>query len=59
LRNGPEILETRSPHLQGLVLSPVQIDRLVEFLGALTDDRARALDGIAPARVPSGMPVDR
>jgi cytochrome c peroxidase len=59
LRNGPEILETRSPHLQGLVLSPAQIDRLVDFLGALTDDRARALDGIAPASVPSGLPVDR
>jgi cytochrome c peroxidase len=59
LGNFNEILETRDPLLDGLELSEVEIDQLVEFLNALTDDRARNLEGIVPARVPSGLPIDR
>ena len=32
--------------------------RIVAFLRALTDPSARALHGLVPARVPSGLPVD-
>lgn len=53
------ILATRDPRLDGLELSDEQIDLLVAFLHALTDERSRALDGVAPASVPSGLPVDR
>lgn len=59
LRRDPVILETRSPHLDGLVLTDAEVNRLLVFLFALTDDRSLVLSGLPPARVPSGLPVDR
>jgi cytochrome c peroxidase len=40
-----------------LNLTDTQIDELVAFLKSLTDPAARDLSGIAPASVPSGLPV--
>jgi cytochrome c peroxidase len=59
VRNGPELLESFSSRLAGLVLDERQVDVLTVFLFALTDPRAAALQGLAPARVPSGLPFDR
>lgn len=42
---------------QPLVLSDARVGELVAFLKALTDPAARDLSGIAPASVPSGLPV--
>jgi len=41
------------------VLSPAVAEKLMQYLSALTDDRARNLSRLVPARVPSGLPVDR
>jgi cytochrome c peroxidase len=40
-------------------LTDAEKQELVAFLKALTDPSARDLSSIAPARVPSGLPVDR
>jgi cytochrome c peroxidase len=40
-----------------LELTPAQQHELVEFLKSLTDPAARDLSGIAPATVPSGLPI--
>jgi cytochrome c peroxidase len=40
-----------------LQLTDAQIAELVAFLKALTDPAARDISGIAPASVPSGLPV--
>jgi len=31
----------------------------MQYMSALTDDRARNLSRVVPVRVPSGLPVDR
>jgi cytochrome c peroxidase len=59
LPNGREILAARDTLLDGVVLSAAVVDRLVDYLRALTDDAARDLSRLVPARVPSGLPVDR
>jgi cytochrome c peroxidase len=53
------ILAQRDPLLDGVVFSPTVADRLMQYMAALTDDRARDLSRVVPARVPSGLPVDR
>ncbi len=50
-----DILATRSGALNGLVLTPQQIDDLTAYLLALTDPRARDLRGLTPVHVPSGL----
>jgi hypothetical protein len=52
-----EILATRDPLLTGVVFPPQVVDEVTEFMKALTDPAARNLDGVAPGRVPSGLPV--
>jgi cytochrome c peroxidase len=52
-----DILATRDPLLTGVVFSPQVVDEVTEFMKALTDPAARNLDGVAPGRVPSGLPV--
>jgi cytochrome c peroxidase len=42
-----------------LELSETELRELVVFLEALTDPAARDLEGLIPARVPSGLPVVR
>ena len=53
------ILAQRDTLLDGVVLSPAVADELMAYLSALTDERARNLSRLVPARVPSGLPVDR
>ncbi|HEX2218669.1 MAG TPA: cytochrome c peroxidase [Gemmatimonadales bacterium] len=58
LRNFDDILATRDPLLEGVVFDDVTIDEVTEFMKALTDPAARNLSAVAPATVPSGLPVD-
>ncbi|HEU4632072.1 MAG TPA: cytochrome c peroxidase [Gemmatimonadaceae bacterium] len=59
LPNAEEILATRDPLLDGVVLGDEIVDALVAYMQALTDDHARDLRRLVPHRVPSGLPVDR
>jgi hypothetical protein len=59
LHNFDDILVTRDTLLNAVVLAEQTIDEVTEFMKALTDPAARDLSAIAPARVPSGLPVDR
>ncbi len=59
LDNAAAILATRDTLLAGVVLTPDLVDKLMDYLSTLTDDRARNLSRLAPHRVPSGLPVDR
>jgi cytochrome c peroxidase len=59
LPNATDILATRDPILDGVVLPADIVDRLMAYMGALTDDAARTLKHVAPNRVPSGLPVVR
>jgi cytochrome c peroxidase len=60
LQNGEAILATRDALLEGVDFprDPV-IKDVTEFMRALTDPAARNLSHLAPARVPSGLPVDQ
>jgi cytochrome c peroxidase len=57
--NKQDILANRDTLLKGVELTPDVVDKLVAYMGALTDDAARDLSRIIPASVPSGLPVDR
>jgi cytochrome c peroxidase len=57
--NQEAILATRDTLLRGVVFPPGVIDEVTAFMTALTDPAARDLSGVVPARVPSGLPVDR
>jgi cytochrome c peroxidase len=59
LGTGAAILAQRDTLLDGVVFSPAVADKLVQYLSALTDERARNLSRLVPTRVPSGLPVDR
>jgi hypothetical protein len=49
----------RDTLIVGVVLTDDLVDKLVDYMGALTDPRARDLTGLAPRHVPRGLPVDR
>jgi cytochrome c peroxidase len=53
------ILAQRDPLLEGVVFPSEIADKLMQYMSALTDDRARNLARVVPVRVPSGLPVDR
>lgn len=57
LPNADAILAQRDPLLEGVVLTPELVDRLVDYLQALTDAAARDLSHLRPARVPSRLAV--
>jgi len=59
LDNAAAILAQRDTLLDGVVLSPEIVDKLMQYMSALTDPRARNLARAVPVRVPSGLPVDR
>ncbi|WP_419941211.1 cytochrome-c peroxidase [Candidatus Palauibacter sp.] len=59
LHNYSEILATRDTMLMPIRLEEAEVDDLIEFLKALTDDAARDLSAVTPASVPSGLPIDR
>jgi cytochrome c peroxidase len=52
-----DIIEQRDPLLEGVVLSPDVVDKLMAYMSALTDPAARDLTHMIPQRVPSGLPV--
>jgi len=55
--NAGDILAQRDPLLAGVVLTDDLVDRLMDYMSALTDNAARDLSGLVPARVPSKLPV--
>ncbi|MGH7572170.1 MAG: cytochrome-c peroxidase [Gemmatimonadota bacterium] len=57
--NQIQVLATRDTIITPVVFPDSITDRLMAFMSALTDERARNLSGIAPDRVPSGLSVDR
>lgn len=57
--NQVQVLATRDTIIAPVTFPDSITDRLMDFMSALTDDRARNLSSIAPDRVPSGLPVDR
>ena len=59
LPNSADILAQRDTLLKGVVLTPEIVGQLMDYMSALTDDRARDLRDLRPRRVPSGLPVDR
>jgi cytochrome c peroxidase len=59
LPSATAILARRDTLLDGVVFSSAIAEKLVEYMSALTDDRARNLSRVVPVRVPSGLPVDR
>ncbi len=59
LNNTNAVLAQRDTLLNGVVIPDSTVARLTTYMNALTDARARDLRSLAPARVPSGLPVDR
>jgi cytochrome c peroxidase len=55
--NAAAILAQRDTLLAGVVLSDELVDKLMDYMSALTDAAARDLSPLVPARVPSGLPV--
>ncbi len=58
LPTAPTILAQRDTLLNGVVLTPDVVDKLVAYMQALTDPAARDLSDLVPDRVPSHIPVD-
>lgn len=58
LPNATDVLAQRDTLLKGVVLTPALVGQLMDYMSALTDDRARDLRRLTPPRVPSGLPVD-
>ena len=59
LNTGPDILLQRDTLLAGVVLTPELVDKLMDYMTALTDNAARNLSRTIPVRVPSRLAVDR
>ena len=59
VNNEADILQQRDTLLAGVVLTDALVDKLMAYMGALTDDAARDLSRAVPVRVPSKLPVDR
>jgi len=59
LDNAAAILAQRDTLLDGVVFSPEIAEKLMQYMSALTDARARNLSRVVPVRVPSGLSVDR
>jgi cytochrome c peroxidase len=53
------ILAQRDTLLNGVVLTDDLVDKLMDYMSALTDNAARDLSKSVPKRVPSGLPIDR
>jgi cytochrome c peroxidase len=57
--NVSAVLAQRDTLLNGVVLTDEVVDRLTDYMKALTDDAARDMRRVVPQRVPSGLPVLR
>ncbi|MEO6526256.1 MAG: cytochrome c peroxidase [Gemmatimonadaceae bacterium] len=59
LNNATAILQQRDTLLAGVVLTTELVDKLMDYMTALTDVAARDLRKAVPAHVPSKLPIDR
>lgn len=59
LNNQSAILAQRDTLLNGVVFGDDILNKLMDYMTALTDDAARNLSKSVPTRVPSGLPIDR
>jgi cytochrome c peroxidase len=57
LLNSSDVLLQRDEIIKGVVLTPELVGKLVDYMGALTDNAARDLTRLVPQRVPSRLPV--
>ncbi len=57
--NATPVIAQRDTLIVGVVLTDSLENRLMDYMSALTDPRARDLTRLVPVRVPSGLPVDR
>ena len=57
--NVDAVLAQRDTILDGVVLPDPVVDQLMDYMSALTDERARNLQYLTPHRVPSRLPVAR
>ncbi|MEO6778324.1 MAG: cytochrome c peroxidase [Gemmatimonadaceae bacterium] len=55
--NTDAVLAHRDTLLNGVVLTPDLVNKLMVYMTALTDPAARDLSHVAPRHVPSGLPV--
>lgn len=55
--NAADVLAQRDPLLAGVVLTDDIVNRLMDYMQALTDAAARDLSRIVPPRVPSRLPM--
>ena len=55
--NTGDLLAQRDPLLEGVVISPDLVDKLMSYMSALTDPAVRDLKRVVPQSVPSGLPV--
>jgi cytochrome c peroxidase len=55
--NAEAILAQRDTLLEGVVFGAEIVDKLMDYMQALTDDAARNVSHVIPARVPSGLRV--
>ena len=56
VNNAQAVLAALSPDAD-LNLNPQEVDAIVDFLDALTDDDVGSLEAVVPSTVPSGLPV--
>lgn len=56
--NFTDVNARRDTLIVGVVLTDSLVDRLMDYMSALTDPRARDLSRLVPRRVPSGLAVD-
>jgi len=59
LNNQSAILAQRDTLLNGVVFGDDILNKLMDYMSALTDDAARNLSKSVPTRGPSGLPIDR
>jgi len=59
LDNQSAILAQRDTLLNGVVFGDDILNKLMDYMSALTDEAARNLSKSVPARVPSRLPIDR
>ncbi len=57
LDNKADVLAQRDTLLNGVVLTPELVDKLMAYMTALTDPAARNLVRLVPHKVPSGLPL--
>ena len=55
--NAAGVLAQRDTLLAGVVLTDDLVDKLMDYMEALTDDSARKLSHLAPSHVPSRLPM--